>query len=104
MYLFLFSSFFLIFLHFLHVSYFFIFSLVGMLVGDTGDVEARSGTPRVELEPAGRGHRSQRHAAVGALIMSSPRGSKMFERKKASALARSTDSLSMPHDGCTSFT
>ena len=35
---------------------------------DTGDVEARSGTPRLELEPAGRGHRSQRHAAVGALM------------------------------------
>ena len=39
-------SLFFIFVHFLHVSYFF----------------------TLELEPAGRGHRSQRHVAVGALM------------------------------------
>ena len=32
-----------------------------------------------------------------------PKGSKMFERKRASAPARSTDSLSVPHEGCTLF-
>ena len=32
-----------------------------------------------------------------------PKGSKMFERKSASAPARSTDSLSVPHEGCTLF-
>ena len=42
-------------------------ALVGsILVGDTGDVEARSGAPR--CEPAGGAHRGQRHAAVGALV------------------------------------
>ena len=32
-----------------------------------------------------------------------PGGFKMFERKRASAPIKSTDSLSMPHDGCTLF-
>ena len=42
--------------------------LGSILLGDTGDVNARSGAPRIE--PAGRGHRSQRHAAVGAMLSS----------------------------------
>ena len=40
--------------------------LRSILLGGTGDVNARSGAPRIE--PAGRGHRSQRHAAVGVLV------------------------------------
>ena len=32
-----------------------------------------------------------------------PSGFKMFERKKASAPARSTDSVFLPHNGCTLF-